>query len=81
MSVLRCNLTYTVKVLFDILSPLIKTHFLDGFSFLGMFLFEKCVKGGGHTLIMTQKYITLFSRNLCRGLTIFNNGKNVIFFT
>ena len=47
MSVLRCNLTYTVKVLFDILSPLIKTHFLDDFSFLGMFLLEKCVKGGG----------------------------------
>ena len=47
MSVLRCNLTYTVKVLFDSMSPLIKTHFLDGFSFLGMFLLEKCVKGGG----------------------------------
>ena len=48
MSVLRCNLTYTVKVLFDGMSPLIKTHFLDGFSFLGMFLLEKCVKGGSY---------------------------------
>ena len=45
--ILRCNLTYTVKVLFDGMSPLIKTHFLDGFSFSGMFLLEKCVKGGG----------------------------------
>ena len=33
----------------------------------------------GHTLTMTQKYINLIYQNLCRGLTIFNNGKNVIF--
>ena len=31
-------------------------------------------------LNMTQKYMPLIEQNLCRGLTIFNNGKYVIFY-
>ena len=57
------NLTYTDtdKVLFDGMSPLIKTHFLDDFSFLGIFLLEKRVKGGTTTRMTTTRTTTMTS--------------------